>query len=110
MNGRLDVTLQVDMLESLNGTRVAPGYNGAPIGPTLRVKPGDVLAVTLQNNLPAGSSLDRELYNYVMDPVNEANNEANVTIVFNRLAANGNIHLPEYGFWGLSYNNLHFHG
>lgn len=66
-NGLLDVTLSVGMVESLNGTRVAPGYNGEPVGPTLRVSPGDTLRVTLVNTLET-SALDRELQEYVMDP------------------------------------------
>jgi hypothetical protein len=34
--GMLEVTLDVGLLESLNGTRIAPAYNGATVGPTIR--------------------------------------------------------------------------
>jgi FtsP/CotA-like multicopper oxidase with cupredoxin domain len=109
-NGRLDVTLTVDLLESFNGTKIGPAYNGAPVGPTLRVKPGDTLAVTLENKLPPPTDLDRELYGYIQDPVSEEEDELNVTIIYNRLDEAGNIHNPTFGFWGLNYMNLHFHG
>jgi FtsP/CotA-like multicopper oxidase with cupredoxin domain len=145
-NGGLHVTLDVDMVESLEGIewsetgyRTGPGYNGAAVGPTLRVKPGDKLTVTLNNNLDPSPAHDKELYSYVMDRTSD---DANVTIVYNRLTEIGNIvsienqlpastrafdcrsrtyppsdslilclqGLPAYGFWGLSYCNLHFHG
>ncbi|CAJ1943259.1 unnamed protein product [Cylindrotheca closterium] len=105
-NGLLEVTLTVGMVESLNGTRVAPGYNGKPMGPTLRVSPGDTLRVTLVNGLET-TATDRQLYEYVMD---EESDYVNKTIVYNRLSAIGNVYSPEYGFWGLGYSNLHFHG
>jgi FtsP/CotA-like multicopper oxidase with cupredoxin domain len=110
VDGLLEVTLDVDFLESLNGTRIGPGYNGAPVGPTLRVKPGDTLIVTLNNNLSPATPLDRELHDYVMDPNNAIENDVNVTIIYNRLSAIGNIWDPVYGFWGLNFTNLHFHG
>eukprot|EP00814_Leptocylindrus_danicus_P002642 CAMPEP_0116035790 /NCGR_PEP_ID=MMETSP0321-20121206/20639_1 /TAXON_ID=163516 /ORGANISM="Leptocylindrus danicus var. danicus, Strain B650" /LENGTH=105 /DNA_ID=CAMNT_0003512813 /DNA_START=21 /DNA_END=335 /DNA_ORIENTATION=- len=73
-NKVLNVTLTIDLVTSLNGTRVAPGYNGGPIGPTLRVKPGDLLTVTLVNNLGPGSDLDTELYEYIQDSSADAVN------------------------------------
>lgn len=112
VDGLLDVTLDVAMLESLNGTRIAPAYNGAPVGPTLRVKPGDTLRVKLNNNLEPGTDVDRELYEYVLDPLNDLDEKAdvNVTIIYNRLDEIGNIYNPTYGYWGLQRNNIHFHG
>ena len=45
-NGRLEVTLTVDNLESWpNGTKIGSAFNGLPVGPTLRVKQGDTLEV-----------------------------------------------------------------
>jgi FtsP/CotA-like multicopper oxidase with cupredoxin domain len=48
--GMLEVTLDVGLLESLNGTRLAPAYNGETVGPTLRLKPGDSFKVILKNS------------------------------------------------------------
>jgi FtsP/CotA-like multicopper oxidase with cupredoxin domain len=94
-NGELRVTLDVDMVQSLEGIewsetgyRTGPGYNGAAVGPTLRVKPGDTLTVTLKNNLDPSPAHDKELYSYIMD---RSSNDANVTIVYNRLTDIGNI-------------------
>ena len=109
-DGMLDVVLEIAMGYSLNGTRFSAQYNGGPIGPTLRVRPGDILTVTLNNNLEPSSPRDRELMAYVMDPQNEEDDLANVTKVFNRLSSVGNVYEPEFGFWGFSYANLHFHG
>ena len=116
-NGALKVTLTVDLVLSLDGSRLAAGYNGGPIGPTLRVKPGDTLTVTLINNLAPGSDLDRELYDYTHDPQAQKANDANMTIVYNRLDSIGNILNPPiaptcpcYYHWGLHYQNIHFHG
>jgi hypothetical protein len=102
-NGLLEVTLTVDFVTSLNGARVAPGYNGLPFGPTLRVKPGDTLRVTLVNNLPSVSAIDRELWDYVYNP--EAN-YVNVSRIYNRLDFIGNTLVgmiaptePYYGYW-----------
>jgi FtsP/CotA-like multicopper oxidase with cupredoxin domain len=89
--GMLEVTLDVGLLESLNGTRIAPAYNGETVGPTLRLKPGDTFKVILKNSLDPGSALDRELSEYVMDPQNNVDSDANVTTIFNRLSDNGNI-------------------
>ena len=107
----MDVTLDVVMSTSLDGRRVSPSYNGNPIGPTLRVKAGDTLAVTLNNKLPPGSDLDRGLYAYTHDPKNEILNYVNLTKIFNRLDEFGNGNTkPTYGYWGSHYVNLHVHG
>jgi FtsP/CotA-like multicopper oxidase with cupredoxin domain len=97
-NGQLDVTLNVDLVYSLagipwstTGFRTAPGFNDGAIGPTLRVKPGDNVTVTLNNNLDPSPELDRELNAYVMDPANKDSNDANVTVIYNRLSEIGNI-------------------
>jgi FtsP/CotA-like multicopper oxidase with cupredoxin domain len=108
-NGRLDVTLTVDLVTSLNGTRIAPGYNGKPVGPTLRVKPGDTLRVTLVNNLDATSvdqapEVSRALFEYVY---NDKSDFVNVSRIYNRLDFIGNVaHAapaakvePFYGYW-----------
>lgn len=110
VNGKLEVTLTVDLLESLNGTRLAPAYNGKPVGPTLRVKPGDEVSLTLRNDLPPSPDIDRELLSYILDPQNEMNDEANVTIIYNRLSEIGNLGPAAFGEWGFHYVNLHFHG
>jgi FtsP/CotA-like multicopper oxidase with cupredoxin domain len=89
--GLLVVTLDVDLLESLNGTRIASAYNGASIGPTIRLKPGDSFKVILKNSLEPSTALDRELSEYVMDTQNNIDSDANVTIIYNRLSQNGNI-------------------
>jgi FtsP/CotA-like multicopper oxidase with cupredoxin domain len=109
-DGKLEVTLEVDLVTSLNGTRNGPGYNGFPVGPTLRVKPGDTISLTLKNNLSPGSAVDRSLYEYVSDPESFIKNYTNLTIVSDRLSAVGNPSAPVYGFWGLQYMNIHFHG
>ena len=67
-DGLLDVTLTVDLVTSLDGTRVAPGYNGGAVGPTLRASPGDTVRITLVNDLPAETAVSRELYDLVADP------------------------------------------
>lgn len=85
-NNALDVTLNIAMVTSLNGTRVAPGYNGSPTGPTLRVKPGDLLTVTLVNNLEPGSELDTELYEYTQDSSVDAMNRTIVSLIFNLIS------------------------
>ena len=75
-NSQLDVTLNVGLVYSLpgipwseTGFRIAPGFNDGAIGPTLRVKPGDTVTVTLNNNLAPSPELDRELNAYVMDQI-----------------------------------------
>ena len=109
-NGKLDVTLRVRGATTLNGTRVSPMYNGGPIGPTLRVKPGDTLTVTLLNLQRPTTDYVRELTDYVMDPQNELDDLANVTIIYNRLDEFGNYGKPKFGFFGFNYVNVHFHG
>ena len=110
VDGKLDVTLTVDIGTTINGKRTSAIFNNKPMGPTLRVKPGDTLTVTLQNNLPTSTPLDRELYNYIQDEQNEINDPINMTIIYNRLDDIGNLYNPKYGFWGMNYINLHFHG
>lgn len=110
VDGKLDVTLNVARATTLDGRRDSAVFNGNPTGPTIRVKPGDVLSVTLNNNLDPGSDLDRELYAYTHDVQNEIDNYVNVTIIYNRLNEIGNTGSPTYGYWGLNYVNLHFHG
>lgn len=109
-NGILELVLDIEMVGSLNGTRFSPQYNGGPIGPTLRVKPGDTLVVTINNNLDPSPPRDLELLAYIQDPQNEIDDMVNVTKVFNRLSAIGNIWDPEFGFWGFNLANVHFHG
>jgi FtsP/CotA-like multicopper oxidase with cupredoxin domain len=77
LDGLLEVTLTVDMVTSLNGDRIAPGYNGQPIGPTLRLKVGDTLRLTLDNALEPNTDVDVELFDYIMT----SNNDANVSVV-----------------------------
>jgi hypothetical protein len=81
------------MVESLQGiewsetgSRMAPGYNDLPVGPTLRVRQGDTMKVTLRNNLPPGSDLDKELYAYVREAESDENN---VTAIVNRISPLG---------------------
>jgi FtsP/CotA-like multicopper oxidase with cupredoxin domain len=106
-NGVLEVLLNVSQILSLDGTRRSPVYNGYPVGPTLRVKPGDTVMVQFNNMLSPGSDLDRELYAYLMNPESDF---VNTTIISNRLDDIGNVGNPKYGFWGRSYMNIHFHG
>jgi len=49
VDGLFEVKLSVDLLGSFEGSRVAKAYNNATVGPTLRVKPGDKVSVTLEN-------------------------------------------------------------
>jgi FtsP/CotA-like multicopper oxidase with cupredoxin domain len=58
-NGRLDATLvaAAAMVPYAGGARWALTYNGTTPGPTLRVRPGDVLTVTLENRLDAPTNL-----------------------------------------------------
>ncbi|MEW6281343.1 MAG: multicopper oxidase family protein [Candidatus Eremiobacterota bacterium] len=55
--GLLEVTLECRMATNQLGnlTITTPTYNGTIPGPTLRVKPGDLLRVHLVNNLPANT-------------------------------------------------------
>ena len=93
-DGKLEVTLDVDLIDSLEGIpwsntgfRTGPGYNGQPIGPTLRVKRGDTLTVTLNNNLDPSPARELELDAYVKDPTSD---DVNVTVIYNRLSEIGN--------------------
>jgi FtsP/CotA-like multicopper oxidase with cupredoxin domain len=74
----------------LNGSRIAPAYNGATVGPTIRFKLGDSFKVILNNNLEPVTDFDRELNEYVMDTQNNIDSYANVTTIYNRLDENGN--------------------
>jgi len=110
-DGKLEVTLEVGWVTSVNGTRVAPGYNGKAMGPTIRVKPGDLVSITLKNNLEHSTSQERELLKYVYNPRSELSDELNVTIAYNSLTREGYAGgKPKYGFWGKNYMNLHIHG
>lgn len=53
-NGRLDVTLLSNYTDAKIGTDPVHlrSYNGKLVGPTLHLKPGDTLHVTLKNELP----------------------------------------------------------
>ena len=107
VDGLLDVLLEVDMVESLDGGRIAPGFNGKSMGPTLRVKPGDTVKVTLVNNLEPSSQNDLDLLAYTMDITSD---EINSTMITNRLTTQGFIYNPTFGFWGQNFMTLHFHG
>ncbi len=56
-NGRLDVTLTAAPAAFQGAVGGALAYNGAPVGPTLLVRPGDRLGVTLRNDLEAPTNL-----------------------------------------------------
>ena len=57
--GRLDLTLiaSARMVPWGDGTRFALIYNGTVPGPTLRVRPGDVITLTLRNELDSATNL-----------------------------------------------------
>ena len=57
--GRLDLTLTAGALSVPwgSGSRYALGYNGSVPGPTLRVRPGDILTVRLVNQLEEATNL-----------------------------------------------------
>ena len=62
-NGRIDTTLTVQYTDprttSLGGCPLTMrSYNGGLVGPTLRVRPGDVIAPLLDNRLPKESAAD----------------------------------------------------
>ncbi len=61
VNGELDLDLTMAATQvSINGlpyTFTAETYNGGFPGPTLRVKPGDILKITLHNNLTESTNL-----------------------------------------------------
>lgn len=117
INGKLEVTLDVslittDDLGTPNGPRVAPGYNGAAVGPTLRAKPGDRVCITLVNSLAESTEDEQEKMAFAMSriPRKKTDELNNQTILINRLSPEGNLRSPETEFWGKNYQNLHFHG
>jgi FtsP/CotA-like multicopper oxidase with cupredoxin domain len=57
--GRLEVTLRAEAgtVPSGDGRRFAYTYNGGTPGPTLRVRPGDRLVITLENRLDEPTNL-----------------------------------------------------
>jgi len=56
-NGRLDVTLIAAPATFQGAIGGALAYNDAPVGPTLRVRPGDRLNVTVRNDLGEPTNL-----------------------------------------------------
>ena len=58
-NGRLEVTLRAEAgtIGSGSAQRFAYTYNGMSPGPTLRVRPGDQLVITLENRLDEPTNL-----------------------------------------------------
>lgn len=58
-NGRLEVTLRAEEshVPHGTGTRFAYTYNGTTPGPTLRVRPGDTISLTLENRLTEHTNL-----------------------------------------------------
>ena len=110
-DGMLDVTLTVSEVTSLNGTRIGPGYNGKAVGPTLIANPGDKVKITLVNDLSPADETSRVLFDYVLDEEVFAEDPDSQTIVYNRLVPPG---IPQFApredYWGLEFQNLHFHG
>lgn len=88
-DGVLDVVLTVKLGTSLSDTRLSPLYNGQPMGPTIKVKPGDVLTLTLDNKLAPSSEEEKAMMATVKDPNADA---AEVTKLYNRLQDDGNIY------------------
>ena len=103
-DGSLDVTLTIELGESLDGTRLSPLYNGQAMGPTLKVKPGDVLTLTLDNRLTPSSADDQAKMAMLHDPTAD---DAEVTKAFNRLQDDGSAYGTQ---WGQHYMNIHLHG
>ena len=56
-NGQLDVSLTAGAATYEGAIDGALAYNDAPIGPTLRVRPGDRINLTLRNGLDAPTNL-----------------------------------------------------
>ena len=58
-NGRLEVTLKAEAgtVPFGDATRFAYTYNGTSPGPTLKVRPGDTLVITLENHLDETTNL-----------------------------------------------------
>jgi len=88
-DGVLDVTLTVELGTSLDDTRISPLYNGQPMGPTIKVKPGDVLTLTLDNQLSPSSDEEKAMMTTIKDPKADA---TEVTKLYNRLQDNGSIY------------------
>jgi FtsP/CotA-like multicopper oxidase with cupredoxin domain len=57
VGGRLQVSLTAAAATFPNAVSGALAYNGAPIGPTLRLRPGDRLTVELTNRLDVATNL-----------------------------------------------------
>ena len=73
-NGRLDVELVAapSNIPFGTGTRFAYTYNGTTPGPTLRVRPGDVLSITLVNRL--GETTNLHTHGLHVSPSGHADN------------------------------------
>ena len=117
VEGLLEVVLTVDLVNTPELNRTAPGYNGAPVGPTLRAKPGDKVRITLVNNLEPSPADELKLFSFAMTPVSDSDpdkeeKEINQTLLVNRLQyPTANLFsLPREEYWGKSFQNLHFHG
>ena len=111
-DGLLEVTLTVDLLTTPQLNRTAPAYNGSPVGPTLRAKPGDTVRIKLINKLPASSAENLEMSKFALTPFTDESKQVNQTLLVNRLQyPTGNLWaIPEKDYWGKGYQNLHFHG
>lgn len=73
--GALDLTLRVAYADSHLGADAVHlrNYNGKPVGPTLRVKPGDTLSVRLVNALPPEPPGDHDHHSNVPHGFNTTN-------------------------------------
>ena len=73
-SGRLDVTLVAapSKVAFGSGKRFAYTYNGSTPGPTLRVRPGDVLSITLVNDL--GETTNLHTHGLHVSPSGQADN------------------------------------
>lgn len=103
-NKELHVTLNIQLSNSLNNTRISPLYNGNPMGPTLHVEPGDKLYIHLNNLLSPNTQNDKDKMDFITNP---ANDYIEATKIYNRFNEYG-----EYSGnnWGRNYMNLHLHG
>lgn len=74
INGVLDLTLRVEMAElKIRGKKVATRvYNGEYVPPTLRVKPGDKIRITLINGIDFTTNLHTHGMN--VSPLNNGDN------------------------------------
>jgi hypothetical protein len=95
-DGVLDVTLTIKLAESLGNTRLSPLYNGQPMGPTIKLKPGDVLTLTLDNQLSPSSDGEKATMETLKDPEADV---ASVTKLYNRLQEDGSLHGPVTPFF-----------